>query len=181
MVLTDKDKDLLLTIAREAIVRRLGGASDEVPPFEVPAVLEARCGAFVTLHMNGQLRGCIGQFVSNKPLFLTIADMARSAAFQDPRFHPVTRDEELHIEISVLTPLKKIKDVEEIEVGMHGIYMVKGSDRGVLLPQVATENGFDRLTFLDQTCMKAGIAPGCWREPDTEIYTFEAEIFSEPK
>ncbi len=109
--------------------------------------------------------------------------MAVAAASQDPRFPPLSRDEldEVDLEISVLSPLRRIKDVSEIEVGKHGIYIISPRGRGVLLPQVATEYGWDRDTFLDQTCVKAGLAPGCWRDPSTEIYIFSAQIFGEEK
>jgi len=105
--------------------------------------------------------------------------MAEAAAFRDPRFSPVKEKElpELDIEISVLTPLKRIKDVNEIQVGTHGIYIKKGWSSGLLLPQVATEYGWDRQTFLDHTCQKAGLPSTAWKEKDTEIYIFSADIF----
>jgi AmmeMemoRadiSam system protein A len=107
--------------------------------------------------------------------------MALSAAFNDPRFKPLEARElpEVDIEISALTPLRPVSSVEEIEVGRHGIYIIRGPYHGVLLPQVATEYGWDRYTFLDQTCLKAGMAPGCWKMPDTQILVFSAEVFGE--
>ncbi len=170
----------LLKIAREAIRSELEGEALALPQVSDPALLEYR-GAFVTLHIRGRLRGCIGVFEARKPLYEIVADMAVSAAFKDPRFRPLTPAEfpEIEIEISALTPLRPIKDVEEIQVGRHGIYIIHGPYRGVLLPQVATEHGWDRATFLDQTCMKAGLYPGCWKHPETRIYVFSAEIFSE--
>ena len=142
--------------------------------------LAARCGAFVTLHMDGALRGCIGHLTSSEPLYQTVSEMAVSAAFSDPRFSPLIESEFSHIdiEISVLTPMKRVEDLTEIKVGTHGLYIVMGPTRGVLLPQVATENGFDRETFLSQTCIKAGLAPDSWRK-GAEIYSFEAEVFGE--
>lgn len=180
MKLSEKDKERLLEIARETI--RAVAKGEPLPVFSVdsPALLEER-GAFVTIHTrDGRLRGCIGMFQSNKPLYETVRDMAVAAAKDDPRFSPVREEEleDVRIEISVLSPLRKIDDVEEIEVGRHGIYIVKGLNRGVLLPQVATEHGFDRYQFLDQTCLKAGLPPGCWRE-GADIYIFEADIFEE--
>lgn len=138
-------------------------------------------GAFVTLRQKGRLRGCIGLFEGQGSLAETVQEMALSAAFQDPRFRPLSSVGELKecdIEISVLSPLKET-DPEEIEVGKHGIYIIQGHYRGVLLPQVATENNWNRETFLDHTCLKAGLSPGCWRQPDTRILTFTAEVFGE--
>lgn len=179
MALTEPEKTKLLGIARSALESRLGPG--EVPDFDPdePA-LASDAGAFVSLHRGGHLRGCIGVFSSDEPLYRTVVSMAIAAATQDPRFIPVTAEElaSISIEISVLSPMKKIEDVTEIEVGRHGIYIIKGVHRGVLLPQVAVEHGFDRYTFLDQTCMKAGLAPGEWRE-GAGIYIFEAEIFKE--
>lgn len=105
--------------------------------------------------------------------------MALAAAFQDPRFSPVTRDEwdDLELEISVLSPLTKLDDPEKVRVGVHGLYLRKGSQGGLLLPQVAVEQGWDRETFLGQTCRKAGLPPEAWRDPDTDIYVFTAEVF----
>lgn len=142
--------------------------------------LKKNMGAFVSLHEGERLRGCIGVFVSEKPLYRTVMEMGVSAATDDPRFSSVTTEElpRINIEISVISPLEKIKDIVEIEVGRHGLYIVKGKRRGVLLPQVATEFGFDCDTFLDQTCVKAGLMPGDWRE-GADIYIFEAEVFSE--
>ena len=182
MALTDSDKSTLLNIARKSIVERLSGEPSQAKAYE-SAELNTRSGAFVTLHKQGQLRGCIGRFTSDGPLFETIEEMALSAAFEDPRFPEVTLSEvpALHIEISVLSPLKLISDTNEITVGTHGIYIIKGASRGVLLPQVATENGFDRDTFLDQTCIKAGLSPDAWRTDDLQIYIFNADIFSEAK
>ncbi len=179
--LSKSDRKFLLHVAREAIRSELAGEPFTMPaPPASPALNESR-GAFVTLHEHGQLRGCIGNFVGTKPLYETVADMALSAAFHDPRFPPLRADEfgEIDIEISALTPLEPVQDVESIEVGVHGIYLINGPYRGVLLPQVATEYGWDRYTFLDQTCLKAGMAPGCWKDPGTQILVFSAEVFGE--
>ncbi len=178
--LSRQEKIMLLQIAREAIKSQLEGRAMQLPQISSAALLEPR-GAFVTLHKHGQLRGCIGNFTSPNPLYQTVAEMAISAAFNDPRFQPLAPHEfsEIDIEISALTPLRPIKDIEEIEVGRHGIYVINGPYRGVLLPQVATEYGWDRYTFLDQTCIKAGMSPGCWQDPSTQILIFSAEIFGE--
>ncbi len=178
--LSRSDKITLLKIAREAIRSELEGRALKLPAVTSPALMEPR-GAFVTLHKHGQLRGCIGNFTSTKPLYHTVAEMAISAAFNDPRFRPLSPDEfgEIDLEISALTPLRPARSIDEIEVGRHGIYIIKGPYHGVLLPQVATEYGWDRYTFLDQTCVKAGLYPGCWKEPDAQILIFSAEVFGE--
>ncbi len=180
MGLTKEERITLLKIAKASIEAELKGEALRLPPVSSPGLLEKR-GAFVTLHKHGQLRGCIGNFVSQKPLYETVADMALSAAFNDPRFKPVEARElpDIDIEISALTPLTPVSSVEEIEVGKHGIYIMNGPYSGVLLPQVATEYGWDRYTFLDQTCLKAGMMPGCWKMPDTRILVFSAEVFGE--
>lgn len=177
MPLTETEKNGLLKLARASIEGLVKGAPEARIEAEGPSMLEKR-GAFVSLHKEGRLRGCIGVFSPDTPLYKTVFDMARAAAAQDPRFVPVEPDEikDIEIEISALTPLREIKDISEIEVGRHGIYVVKGLKRGVLLPQVAVEMGLDREEFLDQTCMKAGLAAGCWRK-GAQILVFEAEIF----
>ena len=138
-------------------------------------------GAFVTLKKQGRLRGCIGLIEGKKPLYETVEEMAQTAAFKDPRFRPVKEDEfkELDIEISALTPLRQIEDVNEIEVGRHGIYIVKGFHSGLLLPQVATEYNWDRNTFLRETCVKAGLPLNAWKDKGTKIFIFSASVFGE--
>lgn len=179
MALEDKDKGTLLDIARLAIASYIVDKRIPVIKSEESS-LNRKCGVFVSLHNKKDLRGCIGVFTSEDPLYKTVAIMAASAAFEDPRFDSVTEEEvkDLDIEISILTPLKKIDDPKKIEVGRDGIYIVKGSHKGVLLPQVAVEHDFDRNMFLDHTCLKAGLKAGDWRE-GAEIYTFEAEIFDD--
>ncbi len=177
--LNEAEKALLLYIARESIASALEGRAPKLPSKLPPKLLEPY-GAFVTLHKHGELRGCIGTFHADGPLYKIVFEMARSAAFNDPRFPPLRPEEleEIDIEISVLSPMWRASP-EEVEVGVHGIYIVRGLNRGVLLPQVAVEFGWDRETFLDHTCLKAGLPPGCWRDPETEIYLFTAEIFGE--
>ena len=150
-----------------------------LPTLPEGGLLEQRRGAFVTLHRKGSLRGCIGIVMPIKPLNEAIREMALSAAFGDPRFMPLRAEElrGLEIEISVLTPLREIEDPDEIEVGIHGLMIVKGRHSGLLLPQVATENRWDRETLLDNTCLKAGLQPDAWREPDATIYAFSADVF----
>lgn len=177
--LTDQEKSLLLTIARESISSYL---EKRKPNYQAPTKdLEKPCGAFVTLTRHGKLRGCIGYMTSSEPLIKSIKELARASAFSDPRFPPVKMGElpDLRIEISVLSPLKKISTLEEIQVGEHGIYMKRGYSTGVLLPQVAVEQGWDRNNFLTHTCYKAGLEGNCFRDPKTEIFIFSALIFNE--
>ncbi len=141
-------------------------------------------GCFVTLHNHGELRGCIGQFQPSQSLLETVREMAIAAATQDNRFavNPVRPEElpEIDIEISVLSPLVKTDDPLSLELGKHGIYIKKGWSSGCFLPQVAIETGWDKETFLGQCCAgKAGLPAEVWKEPDTEVYLFTAEIFGE--
>jgi AmmeMemoRadiSam system protein B/AmmeMemoRadiSam system protein A len=176
--LNEEEKKTLHQIAKTVIENKARGKT--VPDFKIESpVLKENRGAFVTIHKRGQLRGCIGYIEGRGPLHKTIEEMAEAAAFRDPRFTPVKEKElpELELEISVLTPLKKIKDVDEVQVGKHGIYIKKGWYAGLLLPQVATEYGWDRQAFLEHTCQKAGLPSNAWKEKDTEIYIFSADIF----
>ncbi len=176
--LNEYEKDTLHKIAYESIKSKLEGREFNLD-YEITPNLAQKRGAFVTLHKFGQLRGCIGNIVGMEPLHKTVKNMAIAAAFEDPRF-PALRYEELKdidIEISVLTPLKRIVTPDEIQVGKHGIFLRNGYYSGLLLPQVATEYNWDRYTFLDQTCLKAGLQPGCWKDPNTEIYIFSADVF----
>ncbi len=180
MNLSTADKQLLLHVARDSIEAHLKGKSATPVKTESPVLCEAR-GAFVSLHRRGQLRGCIGYLEAVKPLLQTVREMAAAAAFHDPRFRPLQADEltDLEIEISVLSPMRLIASTDEIEVGKHGLYIVRGYNRGLLLPQVATQCHWDRLPFLEQTCCKAGLPPDAWKDPDTKIYVFSAEVFAE--
>lgn len=176
--LTQEEKRLLKDIARQSIASALKG--EPAPQIQdVPPKLKEPRGAFVTLEKNKRLRGCIGFIHASKPLYETVREMARAAAFEDPRFPPLTQEEwsKVEIEISVLTPMQRIKEISQLKVGTHGLYMVRGSRRGLLLPQVATDNGWDLETFLSQTCIKAGLPPDAWKDPKTEIYAFSADVF----
>ncbi|NIO03564.1 MAG: AmmeMemoRadiSam system protein A [Proteobacteria bacterium] len=176
--LTEDEKERLRQIAWTVVEHRV--LDKPLPKFEVTSDrLKENRGAFVTLNKKGQLRGCIGNTRGNQPLHETVAEMAEAAAFSDPRFAPLSREElkDIDIEISALTPLRKIEDVQEVEVGVHGIYIEKGFFSGLLLPQVATEYGWDRITFLEHTCYKAGLHRNAWKEKDTNIYIFSADIF----
>ncbi len=181
--LSAKDKKTLMYIARTTIEKSV--RREKVPEFEVDSpILKEKRGAFVTIHKQGQLRGCIGYIEGIKPLYQTVRLMAEAAALSDTRFNPVSPEElpSLDLEISVLTPLKKIKDVNEIQIGKHGVLLKKGYYQGVFLPQVATEQGWDRITFLNELCFKAGAYdPNCWKEKDAELYIFSAEVFKEEK
>lgn len=178
--LANADKKTLLNLARNTIIKYLADGT-RVPLPEAKGALGEICGAFVTLHKGGDLRGCIGNMVGYGPLVETIQEMAIAAATEDPRFPRVREDElkDIDIEISVLSPMKKIKDVCEIEVGRHGIIMRRGMNQGVLLPQVATEWNWDRDEFLRHTCQKAGLPTEAWKEPETIIEIFSAEVFGE--
>ncbi|HMK51705.1 MAG TPA: AmmeMemoRadiSam system protein B, partial [Thermodesulfobacteriota bacterium] len=176
--LNEEEKKILHHIAKTVVENKARGKA--VPEFKIESpILKENRGAFVTIQKKGQLRGCIGYIEGHGPLHKTIEEMAEAAAFKDPRFTPVKEKElpELEFEISVLTPLKRTKDVNEIEVGKHGIYIRKGMWSGLLLPQVATEYGWDRQAFLEHTCQKAGLPSNAWKEKDTEIYIFSADIF----
>lgn len=174
------EKKLLLQLARETIIARVSG--QPLPALEKPsAALLAQSGCFVTIKQHGQLRGCIGSFVAQQPLWQTVREMAVSAATRDPRFYPMKPADlnDFRLEISVLSPLRQVASVSEIQVGTHGLYLIKGIAHGVLLPQVAVEYGWDRDTFLRQTCRKAGLPDDAWQK-DAEIYVFSAEVFGEP-
>jgi len=174
-----EEREALLKTAREAIAAELERRSPAWP-LEAES-LNAPCGAFVTLRERGALRGCIGRMTASEPLHETIREMARAAAFEDPRFPSLGKDEldRIDIEITVLSPLRKVSSVAEIEVGRHGIYITKGWHSGVLLPQVATEQGWDRDTFVEQTCYKAGLPGDAWKSPDVVMQVFEGLVFGE--
>jgi len=175
--LNAKEQAVLLDIARKAIETHVRSGQKYVEPRE-EKTLNVRSGCFVTIKQGGQLRGCIGNFQSELPLFREVIEMAVASATKDPRFYPMKEEDLVNfdLEISVLSPLKKIESIDEIEVGRHGIYLEKGYHRGVLLPQVAIEYGWDRETFLKQTCLKAGLPTDAWQAEDTEIYIFSAQI-----
>ena len=177
--LTDGEKRALLQTARAAISLRLG-CSSEPPPLPTANLLTP-CGAFVTLRREGALRGCIGFITAARPLVETVREVAVSSAFDDPRFPQVHKAElpKLRIEISVLSPLRKIADVNEIAVGIHGVLIKRGFRSGLLLPQVATEQGWDRETFLGHTCHKAGLPADAWQSPDAALEIFSALVFQE--
>ena len=196
-IITPEERQLLLADARETIAAELEGrkpqyrrgdsASIDAAP---DSVLRQPCGAFVTLHkLSGggpvprdrSLRGCIGRMAANLPLEETVRLMACEAAFGDPRFPPL-RPEELalcHIEISALSPMSVCPDPQQVEVGVHGLYLIRGGRSGVLLPQVPVEQGWNRQQYLDYICVKAGLPPESYNAPDATLHTFTAVVFGE--
>jgi AmmeMemoRadiSam system protein A len=180
MSVSEADKKRLLELARASIRAHLTGEAVPSLAGASPLLGEHR-GVFVSLHRRGQLRGCIGYLEAVKPLGQSVVEMAAAAAFHDPRFRPLGQGElaDLDVEISVLTPMQRLDRVENIEVGKHGLYIEKGPCRGLLLPQVAVEYRWDRTKFLEQTCCKAGLPAQAWKDPDTRIFTFTADIFSD--
>ena len=178
--LSADEKKALLTSARAAIEKAVANKNPEPLNFDSPVLHENR-GLFVTLHKKGDLRGCIGYVQAYKPLIDTVREMAVAAAQRDPRFTPVEADElvDMDIELSVLSPLREIVDVADIKVGTHGLYIKKGPYTGLLLPQVAVEYKWDREQFLEQTCQKAGLPHQAWKEKDTTIMIFSAQVFGE--
>ena len=175
--LTDEDKSLLKKIAYDSIKDSLDGKPvSHLSP--LPSHLSSKCGAFVSLHKQGRLRGCIGHFGEDVPLYEIVAEMARAAAFEDPRFLPVTRNEldDLDIEISVLTPMRRIQSLDELELHRHGIYIRKGYRSGTFLPQVADEVNWTKEEFVGHCSQdKAGLGWDGWR--DAELYVYEAIVF----
>jgi len=177
---TNEDKKKLLKIARETLDAYL--IKGKTPDFKVAeGILTQRRGAFVTLTKNGKLRGCIGYIQPVKPLYQAVQEMAIAAATRDTRFPSITASElkDIKIEISALSPLQRIYDVNKIEVGKHGLYIIKGWASGLLLPQVATDLGWDREEFLENVCRKAMLPLNAWKDKDAELYIFSAEIFHE--
>jgi len=181
--MNDVSRKALLSIAREMVEATIRG--EPAPMYQVtnPDLLVQQ-GAFVTLKKQEQLRGCIGRFTSNDPLYRTVQQMAVASATEDMRFaHNRIRPDELpeiDVEISVLSPMERTDDPLSFELGKHGIYIKKGFQSGCFLPQVATETGWDKETFLGRCCGgKAGLAEDAWKDPDTEVYLFTAEVFGE--
>lgn len=181
MMLNKEEQEVLLKIARNTIEEYV--KNRHIPPIDVadyPNLMQPG-GVFVTLTKNKQLRGCIGYIKAIDPLAQAVSKMGIAAATEDPRFSPVTKDElkDIRIEITVLSELTRVNDIKQIEVGKHGLYLVKGFNSGLLLPQVPIEQGWNREQFLIHTCYKAGLPPNAWKEKDSEIYTFTGFIFHE--
>lgn len=174
------DQKELLRIARTTLKQWL--MTGHTPPGAPhrPTLLAPRA-AFVSVHVDGQLRGCIGRLDADSPLYKTIVDLTVSAATRDARFDPVRLEEvkAAKIEISLLSPREPLVDPSRIEVGRHGLVVTRGPRRGLLLPKVAAEQGWDRETFLAETCRKAGLDVDAWRDPETTVETFTAQVFAE--
>ena len=182
MELSKEEKEILLKAARESILQEF--SENEVAEVNYSAYpkLKMNLGAFVTLKIDENLRGCIGYIFAQKPLFETIVEAAKHSAFGDPRFSELTREEldEVNIEISVLSEFEPIDNYDKIEVGKHGLLLEEGG-RAVLLPQVATEQNFNRSQFLTALCHKAGLYGNYWKERLLNIKVFSALVFSEEK
>jgi len=182
-MLTLDHRRKLLEIARRSIEIHLEKGDNRSWPKDAPVDprLEEHGAAFVTLTRDGNLRGCIGYSEPLYPLHETVARCAVAAATQDYRFSSVTLDElpDLHISVSALTPLTKLKRTEDLEPGRHGLLITGEEHRGLLLPQVAAERGWDRERFLKETCLKAGLSGDAWKEGKVERFTFEADVMDE--
>ncbi|MCB5224715.1 MAG: AmmeMemoRadiSam system protein A [Candidatus Cloacimonadaceae bacterium] len=176
--MTEAQKRSLLELARAAIASRFGG---EAPHLPTDAAFQEKRGLFVTITLDGELRGCIGMMKSEKSIAAEVVEMAREAAFGDPRFPALRRDElpRLQIEISILSPLFPVENLSEIQIGRDGLMLRKGFRSGVFLPQVPVEYDWDLDTYLSQLCLKAGLPNGAWKSPDAHLFRFEALVFSE--
>jgi hypothetical protein len=181
--LTDQEKSELLALARKSTEYAVQTNKAYDPPISTSETLNREYGAFVTLTEAGMLRGCIGYTSPIKPLYITVRDTAGYAALRDPRFRPVAVSElsQLEYEISVLSPLRRVTDIEQIQVGRDGLLMKNGDSEGLLLPQVPVEQKWNRQTFLEQTCAKAGMRSNCWKDENTDIFKFTAVVFGERK
>jgi AmmeMemoRadiSam system protein A len=179
-MLTDEQKQVLLKVARASLEAAVRGEAPPDTGTEDLALLEER-GAFVTLKRGGQLRGCLGYVEGIMPLIEAVAENAAAAALRDPRFPPVRPDElpQIKIEVSALTPLAPVENPDDIQVGCHGLMVCLGPNRGLLLPQVPEEYGWEREEFLAHTCRKAGLPPDSWRDPAAQLFCFQAEVFGE--
>jgi AmmeMemoRadiSam system protein A len=178
---TEEQKKILLKVAKDSVTASIKMTSVAIPKTNDPELL-AHCGCFVTLKNGDELRGCIGNFISDKPLIELVHDMAITSATQDSRFFndPITLKElgDLDIEISVLSPLTKTDDPLSLKLGVDGIYIKRGRTSGCFLPQVATETGWSKEEFLSYCCShKAGLSPDAWKDQKTEVYLFSAEVF----
>ena len=185
--LTAGEQATLLRVAREAVEHFLDTGRalyPDVRKYELTALLKAPGAAFVTLKKDGRLRGCIGHVIATEPLYRSVAENATNAC-QDPRFtsNPVTKGEAaaLEIEISVLSPMRRLHEPEKVRVGTDGLMISRAGRRGLLLPQVPTEQGWSRQEFLEGLCRKAGLWPDAWKEPTTELYRFSAQVFGEKR
>ncbi|MGW8178251.1 MAG: AmmeMemoRadiSam system protein A, partial [bacterium] len=181
--LKPEEKDGLIALARKSVEEAVAGGEFEWDSSGASENLLKDAAVFVTINRRGQLRGCVGSVVPVQSLGAAVASAAQSAALSDPRFSPVSPGElpELEFEVSVLSPFRRVSDPNQVKVGEHGLWIEKGRNQGLLLPQVATDHNWDRDTFLEQTCLKAGLSKKAWKDSDTEIYVFSATVFGEKK
>ncbi len=173
-----KDRIILGNIACLAIGQEFAGEKEPLPEMS-EGILTEKLGCFVTLYLNGNLRGCIGSIVGVEPLYKNVVRMAKAAAFEDHRFSKLSEEEweNTKMEISVLGPMTLCPDVNSIEVGKHGLMLTLGEKRGVFLPKVPVEQGWDRTAYLDNLCRKAGVPIGAWKHEDAQIHWYEALVF----
>ncbi len=171
----------LIRLARKTIAEALKVETDIGDLDFKDEIYGNKCGAFVTLHLKGKLRGCIGNIIGTRAIPETIKEMSLSSAFKDPRFSPLTKEEykDIDIEISILSPIETVKNVSDIVAGRDGLIITRGFNSGLLLPQVAAEYGWDRNTFLEHTCYKAGLPADSWKREGTKIEKFSAQVFGE--
>jgi len=181
--LTGHEKNELLALARKSVEYAVRENKPYEPSASASEVLNQERGAFVTLRKAGELRGCIGYTSAAKPLYMTVRDTATLAALRDTRFQPVMASElpQIDYEVSVLSPLRRVLDIRQINVGQHGLLMKNGAYEGLLLPQVPVEEKWDRQRFLEETCGKAGMHSGCWKDENTDIFMFTAVVFGEKR
>jgi uncharacterized protein len=172
-----QERSLLLQVAHEAIAASLENRELALDP-PSPHLSEPRA-VFTTIYCRGELRGCVGYVFAEKPVYRAVAETAQSAAFEDPRFSPITREEAALVEVSlsILSPLFPIKP-DDVEIGRHGLLIAHRGHRGLLLPQVPVEHGWDRVTFLEETCRKAGLPTDAWTLGAT-LEAFSSEIFGD--
>jgi len=178
--ISDELKKNIFLFIRNEIASELGLRIKDNVTLDDPLMNE-NYGAFVTLHIHGQLRGCIGFIIGYRPLKETLSELSKLAAFKDPRFPPLSVDEynDIDIEVSILSPIQNLRSPEDIEIGKHGLIIKKGFKSGLLLPQVAIENKWQREQFLSHTCLKAGLPPDAWKEKGIEMQYFTAYVFGE--
>ena len=178
--LTAGEKAFLLDLARISVESAVSGGENKVLEELIPEKLLEKGAVFVTLTEDGSLRGCIGSIIPHDMLYRAVVSAAVSAALHDPRFRPVTTKDlpDLSYDISVISRFKLVADIEEILVGKHGLLIQSGYNKGLLLPQVATEHSWDRITFLQQTCIKASLPGDAWMDPSTDLFVFSASVFS---
>jgi AmmeMemoRadiSam system protein A len=170
-----------MELSRHTLVDFVRGAERQKHAIDDAYLQNREYGAFVTLYKKDELRGCVGKCVPDAPLFETVSEMTEAAASRDCRVEPIAPEElaQIHIDITVLSPLEWVKDPFDLDLGKHGLYIAAGARCGVLLPQVATQYRWDIKTFLEQTCLKAGLKTNAWQESNTRVSSFTALIIEE--